>query len=138
MGTYGDLHNNYNETDLTGEYEDRNFIVSRGDTRIYMSIARNDETVKLGRTNRFIIDDVDSPRPLTYTLSKPLKLGGAFNNHGVFKFVLQEVAFTEDDNLELRIADYYKHFPKSVSVDIGEGPVIDTSNTSDSGKRVWL
>ena len=31
---------------LTGEYEDRNFVVTRGDSRIYMQIARNAETVR--------------------------------------------------------------------------------------------
>lgn len=124
---------------LTGEYEDRNFIVTRGDSRISMTLARNSETVKLSRDNRFLIDDENSPHPLAYLLTKPLKLGGVYNKHGVFKFVLQEVTTTDDDNIELRIADFYKHFPKVTSVDIGEGSVINTDNTSeDTGKKVWL
>lgn len=39
---------------LTGEYEDRNFIVTRGDSRISMTIAKNEHTVKFGRENRFL------------------------------------------------------------------------------------
>lgn len=36
----------------------------------------------------------------------------AYGENGVFKFVLQEVTATGDDNFELQIADYYKHFPE--------------------------
>lgn len=133
------MHNNLNTTDLTGEYEDRKFIVTRGDSRISMTIARNAETVKLSRTNRFLIDDESSPLPLAYLLTKPLKLGWTFNQHGVFKFVLQEVTTTDDDNIALRIADFYKHFPKETAVDHNDGVLIDTENTiSGTGKRVWL
>ncbi len=100
---------------LTGELEDRNYIVTRGDSRIAMIIARNLDTVKFNRENRFLIDDPESGHKLAYLLTKPLKLGGTFNNKGVFKFVLQEVTATSDDNHEMGIADYYKHFPKDTS-----------------------
>ena len=113
---------------LTGEYEDRNFVVVRGDSRIAVTIARTKETVKLERTNRFLIDDPEASTLLAYTLSKPLKLGGVFNNQGVYKFVLQEVNSTVDDNHELRIADYYKHFPRDISGD----------NSSNPEREVWL
>lgn len=130
------MRNNLNTTDLTGEYEDRDFIVTRGDSRISMTIARNVETVKLNRKNRFLIDDESSPQPLAYLLTKPLKLGWSFNQQGVFKFVLQEVTTTDDDNIELRIADFYKHFPKVAAV---EGSEINTDNTSEeTGRKVWL
>ena len=43
-------------------------------------------------------------------LTKPLKVGNVFNDNGVFKFVLQEVTSTSNDNQELGIADYYSHF----------------------------
>ena len=120
-----------NITDLTGELEDRNFIVTRGDSRIAMTIARNEYTVKFNRENRFLIDDPDSEIKLAYQLTKPLKLGASFNEQGVFKFVLQEVTATGDDNNELGIADYYKHFPQNDS---------DKSDKdeSNSGKKVWL
>lgn len=101
-----------NITDLTGEYEDRNFVVTRGDSRISMTIARNEQTVKFDREMRFLIDDPDSGLKLAYLLTKPLKLGGTYNNEGVFKFVLQEVTSTDDDCQEFGIADYYKHFPR--------------------------
>lgn len=124
---------------LTGELEDRHFIVTRGDSRIQMTIARNEHTVKFNRENRFLIDDPESEQKLAYILSKPLKLGGTYNNKGIFKFVLQEVTSTADDNQELGIADYYKHFPKNAVVQDNDGIVIDTDNTSkDTGRAVWL
>lgn len=125
---------------LTGEYEDRNFVASRGDSRIAMTIARNNQTLKFTRDYRFLIDDPESPRKLAYTLSKPLKLGWSFNQQGAFKFVLQEVNSTDNDELNLGIADYYKHFPKETTVD----PEDDSNNSSgvdsdeSAGKKVWL
>lgn len=120
---------------LTGELEDRNFIVTRGDSRIAMTIARNSDTIKFNRENRFLIDDPESELKLGYILSKPLKLGNVFNKKGVFKFVLQEVTTTEDDNQELGIADYYKHFPKNTAGNESS----DINNTqANTGKKGWL
>ena len=115
---------------LTGELEDRHFIVTRGDSRIYLSIAKNAITSKLDRSNRFLIDDPDSPIKLSYQLTKPLKLGSFYNKKGVYKFVLQEVNSTDDDNKELGIADYYKYFPR-------DNEASNAENES-GGKKVWL
>lgn len=124
---------------LTGEYEDRNFIATRGDTRISVTLARNENTVKLGRTRRFLIDDDDAEVKLAYQLTKPLRLGWAYNNQGIYKFVLQEVNSTEFDNHELGIADYYRYFPKEtiVSNDVNFPPLIGGMPEKD-GKKVWL
>lgn len=121
---------------LTGEYEDRNFVVTRGDSRIAMTLARNMETVRLSRNNRFLIDDTESPIPLAYALTKPLKLGWSFNDMGVYKFVLQEVTTTDNDNIELKIADYYKHFEKPSANQ--QEIIVDAPVDSDTGKKVWL
>lgn len=120
---------------LSGEYEDRNFVVTRGDSRIAMTIARNENTIKFNRNNRFLIDDPETNHKLAYLLTKPLKLGGTFNGKGVFKFVLQEVTATGDDNHELGIADYYKHFPKTD----GDKSTETTGDVSEEErKKVWL
>lgn len=120
---------NPNKTDLTGEFEDRYFATTRGDSRIAVTVARNKDTAKLGREMRFLIDDPDTGLMLAYGLSKPLKMGWTYNNMGVYKFVMQEVETTQDDNVELGIADYYKHFPR-------ESPITDP--TTPEGKKVWL
>lgn len=106
------LQNPLNTMDLTGELEDKNFFTTRGDSRISLQVAKNKYTVAFDRESRFLIDDVDTPHKLSYLLTKPLKMGYTYNDEGTFKFVLQEVTATEDDNHELGIADYYKYFPK--------------------------
>lgn len=113
---------------LTGEYEDRLFVTTRGDSRIAMTIARNDYTKNFTRACRFLIDDPESPLKLAYALTKPLKLGWSFNNKGCYKFVLQEVNSTSDDNIELGIADYYKYHPHTSSDDING----DNENVGDN------
>lgn len=123
---------------LTGQYEDRNFVVTRGDSRLGMIIAKNEHTTKLKRGCRFLIDDEDSETMLAYELTKPFKLGGVYNNHGVFKFVLQEVNTTDDDNQELRIADYYKWFPRETTGETSPEFSINPDNTTDDGRKVWL
>lgn len=118
---------------LTGEFEDRNFIVSRGDSRIALTIARNKQTIHFGRERRFLIDEPESETLLAYTLSKPLKVGNIYNGKGAYKFVLQEVNSSVEDNHRLRIADYYKYFPKVAQVD-------DKINIdpAEEQRKVWL
>ncbi len=124
---------------LTGTYEDRNFIVTRGDSRLGLVIAKNEHTTKLSRGCRFLIDDEGSGMMLAYELTKPFKLSNVYNNHGIFKFVLQEVNTTDDDNQNLRIADYYKHFPREDTGEITPELSIDPDNTTtEDGRKVWL
>lgn len=95
-----------------------------------MVIARNEHTVKFDRKSRFLIDDPESEMKLSYQLTKPMKLGYTFNGLGIFKFVLQEVSSTQDDNYELGIADYYVHLPK-------ENPQ-GSDDSPESERRSWL
>lgn len=135
---------------LTGEYEDRNFVITRGDSRIAIALQRNEYTAKLGRTDRFLVDDPLSGTMLAYTNSKPLKFAGVYGKtaeelNGVVKFVCQEVNTTDDDNQELGIADYYKHFLHETAPDGSpilrpEVPGISVTPTGDepAGRREWL
>jgi len=111
--------------------------MSLGDTRISVSLARDEYTVKLGRDVRFLIDDEATDSVLAYRLTKPFKIGGVFNGHGVMSFVLTEVNTEDDDNLELRIADYYKHFPRTNAAAPSTTPVTP-GDVNEDGKRVWL
>lgn len=100
-----------------------------------MTISRNKDTVKFGRNHRFLIDDTDSGNKIAYLLTKPLKVGKTYNNQGIFSFVLQEVVSTDDDNMELGIADYYKHFPDQKP----DSAQSDTASSHGETKReVWL
>lgn len=127
---------------LTGEYEDRNFVVTRGDLRISMTIAKNEDTLKFCRESRFLIDDPESKTKLSYLLTKPLKVGWVYNTDGVYSFVLQEAVSTDNDNHELGIADYYKYFHKDSSQHTDaedDESIVDPENNIDGhGKQVWL
>lgn len=122
---------------LTGEYSDAFFVATRGDSRIAVTLPKDEETLALGRDARFIIDDYNAPNPLAYRLTKPFKLGGSFDSEGVVIFVMTECNTEYDDNLELHIADYYKHFPEDEPGDTND--YLDASaDNSDSGQRGWI
>lgn len=132
---------------LTGEYGDNQYIITRGDSRISMTIARDEYTVKLNRSNRFLIDDYDSTNILAYRLTKPFKLGGGYNGNGVLYFVLQECNTEDSDNFELHIANYYDYFPKKTQNNDDNGQPEDNEflhggregqRPGRSGKKVWL
>lgn len=120
---------------MTGDLEDRDFITTRGDARISMTISKNADTVKFGRESRFLIDDYDSEEKLSYSLSKPLRVGWHYNNEGIYVFVLKEANSTDNDNTELGIADYYKYFPKENTKD-DDTESDDSSATTN--KKGWL
>ena len=104
-------------------------MVTRGDSRIAITLAKNEYSVKLDRTSRFLIDDPDSPLKLSYQLTKPIKMNNVFENVGVFKFVLQEVNSTIYDDMENGIADYYKYH-------LDEMPNLPDPTAPD--RRGWL
>lgn len=135
---------------LTGEWSDNYMVLTRGDSRLVMTLPRDSETVRLNRQNRFILDDFDSPEPIAYRLTKPFKLGHTFQDEGVLMFVLSECNTEDDDNLELHIADYYTYFPReddeddTADTDIeepeGGESIIDETGNDDTPatRRSWL
>lgn len=104
--------NSLNITDLTGEYGDNEYILTRGDTRISVTLPYDEYTIRLNRKNRFLIDSFDSPTVLAYELTKPFKLGGTYGQGGILTFVMQECNTEDTDNFELHIANYYERFPR--------------------------
>lgn len=125
---------------LTGEYEDQKYIVTRGDSRIAMTIGRNEHTMKFDRHHRFLIDDPASGHKHSYNLTKPLRVGHVYGDEGVYLFVLQETNSTDNDNMEMGIADYYLHFPREAEEE-RESPARDRrppDGGEEKGKKVWL
>lgn len=124
---------------LTGEtvssYNENGMAV--GDTRVALTLPRDEYTVKLNRTYRFLIDDYDSGDVLAYRIGKPFKIGGVYNGHGAMTFMMTEVNTEEDDNLELHIADYYKYFPRDGEA-APDGHATERPTTAPDGKKVWL
>lgn len=110
---------------LTGEfYQVRGLGITVGDSRMQLTMPRDDETVLLNRGARFLIDDPAATEPQAYELTKINRTGRVFNGHGVFIHMLSECNRNpEKDNFELMIADYYD--------DDGQPRVVD-SHIEDS------
>ena len=102
-------------------------IISIGDARIAVTIGKDKDTNKLVRGMRFLIDDMDSTQVLAYQITKPNKLYSVYDGEGVFRFILNEVNLTDNDNVELRIADYYSWVPKKnrVPSDVQTGETVE-------------
>lgn len=77
-----------------------------GDGRMAVTIAKDPETIELCRGLRFLIDDEDSEFVTAYQITKSNKLFNVYNGEGVFRFILNEVQLTKDDDVVKRIADY--------------------------------
>lgn len=122
---------------LTGEYGDNDYIITRGDSRISLTIPKDKYTIRFNRDNRFLIDDYASPSVLAYRLTKPFKLGAGSGDGGVISLVLQECNTEDTDNFELHIANYYDYFPRKYEVEEPIGP-IGEEREEQSGKKVWL
>lgn len=132
---------------LIGEYAED--MMSIGDARIAVTIRKDDDTNELCRGARFLIDDPDTDKPLAYQITKPNKLFNVFNGDGVFKFILNEVQLTKNDNVELRIADYTSWKPSNAKdgdhidsdmtvVQVVEAARAKASETPDDNKKGWL
>lgn len=122
-------------------------MMAIGDARIAITIGKDKDTIQLGRGKRFLVDDLDAEAPLAYQITKPNKLFNIYNNEGVFRFILNEVNMTDDDNVELRIADYYnwkpnvqldnEHQDKDTTIE----EIIDSATSKpepSDDKEVWL
>ena len=119
---------------MTGEYADRMFIVTNGDTRIALTIGRNKHTAKFNRQTRILVDDPLSDNKMCFNLTKPLKVGNRYNEEGCYKFVLSECNTTDYDNFELMIPDYYKYYPS----DNGFMPVTEQEMSISEEKEAWI
>lgn len=132
---------------LIGEYTER--IMAIGDARIAMTIAKDEDTVELRRGVRFLIDDPDSDECLAYQITKPNKLFNTYDGKGVFKFILNEVQSTKEDNKALRIADYANWMPnikrdgdhvdsEQTIAEIVDAATALAQKKPDDNKKGWL
>ena len=132
---------------LIGE-KTREFLTI-GDARIAVTVGKDEDTIELARGLRFLIDDTDSDAVLAYQITKPNKMFNVFNGKGVFRFILNEVELTPDDNKELRIADFSKWRPPTALdsdhqdsectvAQIVDAATAKAAETPDDDKGVWL
>lgn len=126
-------------------------VMAIGDARIAITLGKDRDTSLLNRGKRFLVDDLDSNDVLAYQITKPNKLFNVYNGRGVFRFILKEVNLTDNDNVELRIADYYNWKPKTpastpdVKKDITLEEIVSNSIEKEeikvdtiADRKVWL
>ncbi len=122
-------------------------MMSIGDARIAITICKDKDTIELCRGKRFLVDDIDTDTPLAYQITKPNKLFNVYDGQGVFRFILNEVNMTDDDNVELRIADYFNWKPdiqldnEHKDADIPLEEIINSASSKveqNDNKEVWL
>lgn len=123
-------------------------MMSIGDARISITIGKDEDTVELKRGKRFLVDDMDSSSVLAYQITKPNKLYNVYNGNGVYRFILNEVNLTDEDNVSLRIADYYnwkpyqhldnEHLDKSETIEEIVEASKESTEDSDDTKGVWI
>lgn len=92
--------------------EKNSHIMSIGDARFAVTIAKDSETIRIKRGQRFLIDDPDAEETLAFQVTKPNRFFGVYNGEGVYRYILNEVNRTDNDNVEERIADYYSWYPR--------------------------
>ena len=117
-----------NISDLIGEKDGsigHNTVMTIGDARIALTIAKDDATSKFRRGTRFIIDDVDADEALAYEITKSNRLFNLYDDIGVYRFILNEVVITDDDNMAIRVADYKSRGFKE--------PVVDPETIRETG-----
>lgn len=132
---------------LIGEYSEE--LLTIGDARIALVIGKDEDTCELARGVRFLIDDTDSEVTLAYQITKPNKFFNVYDGEGVFKFILNEVTLTGNDNISLRIADYNNWKPEQhtdgdhVDSDLSVAEIVETAKEEASvpprdDKEVWI
>lgn len=96
--------------------EKNSSIMSIGDARIAITVPKNNKTVRIRRGQRFLVDDVDSDEVLAYQITKPNRFFNLYNGEGIYRYILNEVNVTDNDNKDLRIADYFNWKPRTESI----------------------
>lgn len=89
---------------LIGEKEKE--VMTIGDSRLALTIGKDEETIKIHRGRRFLIGDTDS-NPGAYQVTKENKLYDIYDGEGSYRFILREDQIIATDNTELFIANYY-------------------------------
>lgn len=117
-------------------------IMAIGDARLAITIAKDADTIEIGRGKRFLIDDPDAKNVLAYQITKSDRLYSIYNGVGVYRYILNEVNVTDNDNKDLLIADYYNHTSViNQKTNTQENITIlseEVHSNSDANKGVWI
>lgn len=91
-------------------------LMHTGDFQIKVKIRLDENSVKINRDRRFLFDALDyvpqldsiGMHPSAFKVTRRNVLTGARGEHGYVELTLVECSYSDNDNSDLMIADYYK------------------------------
>lgn len=106
---------------IIGETEKR--YMTTGGARVALWIGHDEETNKLHRGMRFLMDNSDED-PMCYELTKPNRLSNVYDGHGIYKHILSECARNDEhDNYVEHVTEEYteEDYAHLVEIDLDGG-----------------
>lgn len=124
-------------------------MMTIGDSRIAITIGKDQDTIELNRGFRFLIDDSDVTDPSVYQITKANRFFNTTTGDGVFRYILTETQLEPGDNIAQRIANYTTWTPEKIlesdHVDsdmtvaqIVQQATAESSAPKDDQKKGWL
>lgn len=80
-------------------------MMTIGDARMSLTIAKDDETKRLHTGTRMFLGDPDAEQAMAYEITKPNTLYNVYNGEGVYRYILNQVVIVDEDDTGERMAD---------------------------------
>ena len=94
---------------LVGENEKK--MVTVGDSRMSVTVAKDYDTDHIKRGTRFLIDDPDADHKVAYEVTKVDRVTGILDGSGIYKFLVCETNVRETDDIEDMVSDNSIYVP---------------------------
>lgn len=90
-------------------------VVTLGDARMALTLAKDSETQRLRTGTRIILGDPEAEQRLAFEITKPNTLYNVYNGAGVYRFILTQVVLVDEDNVADQVANAYGRGYKDVA-----------------------
>lgn len=94
---------------LVGENEKK--MVTVGDSRMSVTVAKDHDTDNIRRGTRFLIDDPDAAHKVAYEVTKVDRVTGVLDGSGIYKFLVCETNVRETDDIPGMLSDNSTYTP---------------------------
>lgn len=94
---------------LVGENEKK--MITVGDSRMSVTVAKDHDTDTIKRGTRFLIDDPDTEQKVAYEVTKVDRVTGILDGTGIYKFLVCETNVRESDNTVEMVPDNTSYTP---------------------------
>lgn len=94
---------------LVGENEKK--MITVGDSRMSVTVAKDHDTDTITRGTRFLIDDPDTLQKVAYEVTKVDRVTGILDGSGIYKFLVCETNVRETDDTAEMVPDNSTYHP---------------------------